>query len=436
MGSPTLLATLAAAAVGAGAPRVASMSPAQGDPSADPAIGEIRVTFDTDMAPSWAWAGGGPAAPTITGSPRWEGRRTCVLPVSLEPARTYALSINGIWATGFAAADGTPVEPAPILFRTAGGPPLSALDADTARASVDELRRAIDGHYSYRDRLGLDWPALFEAHRPQLESAGGPLAFALAVHGLLAPTRDQHIAIEVDGASIGVAGPTAVSNVDERLLRRVVPGLARRSEVVATGRFDDGIGYILIGTWQRSDEAALEAAHEALGEFADAPGLIIDVRPNGGGDETLAQRFAGRFAAEPRVYASHATRTPEAPGGWTAVTFRTLEPVTEGPTWRGPVCVLMGGLNMSSCEAFLLMMRQVEGCTLVGARSYGSSGNPLPYELPAGVTVMLPCWRAMDAAGARIEGVGVEPDVLVEPAPGDRAMVDRVLARALAILRR
>ena len=91
---------------------------------------------------------------------------------------------------------------------------------------------------------------------------------------------------------------------------------------------------------------------------------------------------------------------------------------------------------MSSCEEFLLMMKQALLCTLVGERSYGSSGNPKPHELGLGVTVSLPSWKAMLPDGTVFEGVGIAPDVEVKTTPAKLTKRDPVLEAALKILRK
>ena len=68
------------------------------------------------------------------------------------------------------------------------------------------------------------------------------------------------------------------------------------------------------------------------------------------------------------------------------------------------------------------MMRHGAGTKLIGAQTYGSSGNPKPHDLGNGVTVLLPSWQDLDADGKLLEGVGVKPDVVVEYSPsGDKA---------------
>ena len=120
-----------------------------------------------------------------------------------------------------------------------------------------------------------------------------------------------------------------------------------------------------------------------------------------------------------------------AAGGFGATMERVLTPSKAGFELRQPVAVLMEPNNMSSAEAFVLMMRQVPQAKLFGARTYSSSGNPQPVELANGVTVLLPSWKAMDAEGAEFEGKGIAPDVEVKTTPQELVERDAVLEAAL-----
>jgi len=95
---------------------------------------------------------------------------------------------------------------------------------------------------------------------------------------------------------------------------------------------------------------------------------------------------------------------------------------------------LIGRYCMSSNESFILMMKAA-GATLVGERTYGSSGNPKPHELANGVTIFLPSWKDMLPEGSVLEGVGVAADVEVKTQPAEFEKQDPVLDKALATLR-
>ena len=64
---------------------------------------------------------------------------------------------------------------------------------ESNRLAYDALRRAVLESYSYRDRLELDWEALFDAHRDSLLSASSNRAFAIQAAKLLSNAKDPHM---------------------------------------------------------------------------------------------------------------------------------------------------------------------------------------------------------------------------------------------------
>jgi len=150
----------------------------------------------------------------------------------------------------------------------------------------------------------------------------------------------------------------------------------------------------------------------------------------------LAQQVAGCFVDKPYVYAKHVYRDVDAKGGFGQVNERVLEPNKYRPRYRGKIVDLMGPVNMSSCEAFLLMMKQVPGRVLMGEKSYGSSGNPKGHDLGNGVTVFVPSWKALRPDGSCFEGEGIEPDIEVKVTEVQLQSSDPVLEAAIKLVRR
>ncbi|MBU0639169.1 MAG: hypothetical protein KKB50_09920 [Planctomycetes bacterium] len=422
------------------APLVIKAVPDHGDTDVDPGLREIRVEFDQDMnTEGFSWVGGGETYPKTRGEARWLNPRVCVMPVELEPGHEYWLSINSQTYTNFRSAADVPAEPYPIAFRTRGAEAEPVVQKELTpaenRAALDTLRRAINDNYSYRDQRGVDWDEQFDRFGPRLEKAKAPMEFAKQAARLLKPANDMHIWLTVGPAQVPTHRRSVVRNCAPQRLAQIVPGWTERSPQVSSGRFEDGIGYLSISSWSAKSNELTEAVYAALKALENCPGLIIDVRLNGGGDEELAQQVAGCFVDEPKLYAKHVIRQAEAASGFSEPYQRVLQPNPSGPRYRGRIAVLMGPANMSSCEAFLLMMKQVPRCKLVGQTSYGSSGNPKPFDLGNGVTVYLPSWRAMRPDGTVFEGEGIEPDKLVNAPPTDFETGDPVLEAALGLLR-
>lgn len=422
-------------------PKVVRTNPANGDNNVDPNIKVIVVEFDQDMEPSgFSWTGGPPTFPKTNGTPQWSTPRTCELQVILEPAKEYKFGVNGPSHKNFRNKAGQPAEPVEVTFRTRGadGKPIEEkkLTPEINQNAIDELRKKIDGNYSYRDLRKVDWDKQFADHKEKLLAATTSEQFAKEAAELLKPAGDIHIWIELDnGQRIATTTRSIEPNFSWEFLQKNIPGMKRVHEAVYTGRFEDNIGYINITTWDSSILMDSTPLLNALRSFEDAKGLIIDVRANSGGAEPTARYFAGCFVDQAILYAMHVVRDPSGVDGWLGTQNRSIKPSELGPKYRRRVAVLMGKTNMSSCEAYLLMMRQYGNSKLFGETSYGSSGNPMPYNLGNGVTVFLPSWKAMSLDGTLIEGNGIKPDIVVPTTPEDFKDKDPVLDAALTWLR-
>jgi hypothetical protein len=311
--------------------------------------------------------------------------------------------------------------------------PCVALSPGENQEASKRLRQVIDERYSHRDRVVKDWDARFTAAGPRMAGARSADEFATQVAELLGAAGDPHLNVLVGGRLTPTFQRRVERNGDPKRLPKLLASLKQESNSVVTGRTREGFGYILIAQWPAPDSPLMAPVHAAIDALIaeKVPALILDVRVNAGGNDLSALRVAERFASQPVEYCRTRTREPQQPGGWTPWYPRALKPVPESPRYGGRVAALCGPACMSSCETFLLMMRAA-GARLVGARTYGSSGNPKPHDLGNGVTVMVPSWEEADAKGQPIEGRGIEPDIQAEPgmAPGDD-----VLAAAVAALR-
>lgn len=79
-------------------PSVVKTVPRAGDTEVDPSLREVSVTFSKDMLTRemWSWCSQSPETfPEIDKTKiRYLDKRTCVLPVKLDPGKTYIIWIN------------------------------------------------------------------------------------------------------------------------------------------------------------------------------------------------------------------------------------------------------------------------------------------------------------------------------------------------------
>lgn len=100
-------------------PVVVKTIPESGDTKVDPTITEIKVTFSKKMADG-GWSPVGDTKGWMTGKPRYlPDGRTWVVPVTLEPGKTYAVWLNTDKFHNFTDAKGQPAMSYLLIFETA-----------------------------------------------------------------------------------------------------------------------------------------------------------------------------------------------------------------------------------------------------------------------------------------------------------------------------
>jgi carboxyl-terminal processing protease len=202
---------------------------------------------------------------------------------------------------------------------------------------------------------------------------------------------------------------------------------------ISSERLPCGIGLIRIATFSgREGQALVDAFDAALDDLLDAPGLIIDLRGNGGGDQRLSDQMARRFLADPFTYGreQYTGRLPQR--GWLpGFTFR-LTP--RQPLYEGPLLLLIDGSNFSTAEQFIVALSDSGRATTVGRPTGGSTGNPVPFALTGGALVRFSTGDFRRSDGTPVEGHGVMPDLPVTLTAADCAGPDRDMETAVTFL--
>lgn len=102
-------------------PVVVKTIPAAGADEVDATLTEISVTYSKEMMDgSWSWSTlTKESFPTTDGKPKYlADNRTCVLPVKLEPGKTYAIWLNSQKFGNFKDASGRSAVPYLLVFKT------------------------------------------------------------------------------------------------------------------------------------------------------------------------------------------------------------------------------------------------------------------------------------------------------------------------------
>jgi C-terminal processing protease CtpA/Prc len=203
---------------------------------------------------------------------------------------------------------------------------------------------------------------------------------------------------------------------------------------------DNGFGYVKIYSFFDNSLLTVQLWERMIETLIaqDTPGLIIDMRQNGGGSGFLADQMAAYFFDEPHVLGRSFFYDRESDA------FIT-DPNSEGRfflppenlRYHGDITVLVGPDCYSACEFFTYDMTVEERATVVGQYPTGGLGGGIQaFYMPEGETVQFTVSREVDAEGnIHIEGKGVVPSVRV---PVDEETVlgegDPVLDAAIEFL--
>ncbi len=171
---------------------------------------------------------------------------------------------------------------------------------------------------------------------------------------------------------------------------------------------EGGIGLLRLGAFDRgSAEEAARALAELEGE--GARGLILDLRGNRGGLVTQAVLLCDMFLSEGQILGLQSRgQSPNPP-------IHAKDKVVVDDTM--PVVVLVDRWTASAAEIVAGALQAHRRATVAGTRTVGKGAVTNVVTLPdhSGLIVTVSHYEL--AGGMVIEGVGIEPDVLVGELP-------------------
>jgi carboxyl-terminal processing protease len=137
-------------------------------------------------------------------------------------------------------------------------------------------------------------------------------------------------------------------------------------------------------------------------------GLILDMRFNPGGLVDQAEGVADELMTEGTIYSTrHRGQIVD-----------EVKATHGGVVADLPAVVLVNEYSASAAELVAGALQDSKRATLVGARTFGKGSVQTIFDLPGGAGLRMTTMRYYTPSGRSIQGVGIEPDVVIRPPNG------------------
>ena len=285
--------------------------------------------------------------------------------------------------------------------------------SDTPTGNFEALWQIIDEHYCFFDykqhEYGLDWNAVYNKYKVRVSDHMTTEQLFEVLTDMLAELRDGHVNLgsSMDYGRYWAWHEAYPQNFSDTLERRYLGTDYKIAAGMKYRVLDDNIGYIRYESFlQGVGEGNLD---DCLTYLALCRGLIIDIRNNGGGELTTAEKLAGRFVQEKTLVSYLQHKTGKGHNDFSSLEPRYLEP-SSNIRWHKPVCVLTNRSVFSAANDFAVIMHTLPNVKLVGDHTGGGSGMPMTNSLPNGWSVRYSACPMYDAKKQQTE-FGIDPDI-------------------------
>ncbi len=162
------------------------------------------------------------------------------------------------------------------------------------------------------------------------------------------------------------------------------------------------IGFIRIHSFTMLAAQEFQAALNDL-LSKGAKGFVFDLRNNLGGSLDAVEDILELLIPKGEEMVVIQYKDSE------TIDYSELEPSTDAP-----MVVLINGSSASGSELMASCLRDVNGSSLIGTRSYGKGIGQTTFRLSDGSAVKMTTFHYLTKARTYYHGIGLEPDVTVE----------------------
>lgn len=306
------------------------------------------------------------------------------------------------------------------------------------RSNIEALWDIIDRRYCFlpykAETIGLDWNRVREKYIAQVSPDMNSAQLFEVMSNMLAELQDGHVNLyySADMSRYWSWHEDYPRNFDEDLRDRY---LGKDYKIAAGLKYrilDDNTGYVVYESF--SSGIGDGNIDEVLYYLRSCNGLILDIRGNGGGMLTNAERLTSHFTNQRTLVGYTMHKTGPGHNDFSTPQPEYITPST-GIRWQKPVVLLTNRECYSSANVFVRNMKCLDNITVLGDRTGGGGGLPFTSELPCGWAVRFSACPTMDAQMQHTE-FGIEPHIHCALDSADQAKgIDTLIEKARTLLK-
>lgn len=290
------------------------------------------------------------------------------------------------------------------------------VSGNTPEANFESLWKIIDEQYCFleykKQEYGLDWDQVHDAYAKRITPSMGWEALFEVLSEMVAELRDGHVNLTSSLASSQYRQwfDSYPRNFSDSIQSIYLKKDYNQSSGLTYQILENNIGYIYCSSFSNGiGDGNLD---QTLNRLAICDGLIIDVRNNGGGNLTTAQKLAARFTNQKTLVGYMTHKTGKGHGDFSNPYPVYIEP-SNGIRWQKRAVVLTNRRSFSATNDFVNSMKQFPLITIVGDKTGGGSGLPFTSEIPCGWSIRFSASPMLDPQMNQIE-FGINPDVKID----------------------
>lgn len=284
---------------------------------------------------------------------------------------------------------------------------------DTPQGNLDALWTLIDEHYcflSYKEKeLGFSWADLRAKYSAKLNPKMSRVQLFEVLCQMLSELKDGHVNIStsLDLGRNWSWKEDYPENLDTELRQRYLGTDYHIGSGLKYTILPDNIAYVVYESF--SDAIGEGNLSDMMSFLQLCNGMILDIRGNGGGELTNAERLSRRFTNEKVLVGYMSYKTGKGHDDFSEPRAEYVEP-SEHIRWQKPVVLLVNRSCYSAANTFVRNMKEMPLVTVMGDQTGGGSGLPFSSELPIGWSIRFSASPSYDARMQHVE-FGIEPDV-------------------------